>query len=109
MTPGTIVVNVEDGRRGVIVEDEGRKFVSYSHAGTRMRTRLDESWGVESLPRWQLRPEERRYVALWADRTLRSLEQHRPDGHWRPIDGAEPVYDEGLVNAIISYLESRDR
>ena len=107
MKAGDIVVNRQDGRRGVVVEDDGRMFVSYSHAATRMRAKLDGNWTEEALPRWPMREEEIRMVALWADRALRSLEQHRPDEHWRPIEGTEPVYDEGLVRVITDYLENK--
>ena len=104
---GTIVVRVEDGKRGhiAVVGDETR--VVYEDRGSPVVAPKRELWLPAAEQSRRLRPEEMLEVAIWADRSLRSLERHEPFKHWEDIDPGVPPYDKGLRDVILTYLRAR--
>lgn len=75
--------------------------------GERLVAAKREKWVPYDPPKSVLRPEEKREIALGADRILRSIETHTPFRYWQRPDPADPAYDEGLVSVIVEYLGAR--
>lgn len=105
LTLGARMIRLDDGTRGTVALVEGERRVVYYDRGEERVAPKKEVWQEErSGERLPLRSEEILEIAHEADRALRAIELHEPKRWWEPKG---PTYDQGLVEAVVAYLRSR--
>lgn len=102
---GARMIRRDDGTRGTVALVEGERRVVYYDRGEQRIAPKKEVWDPEvTSERLPLRPEEMLEIAHEADRALRAIELHEPKRWWEPRG---PVHDQGLIEAVVAYLRSR--
>lgn len=104
---GTPMVRIDDGRRGVVENVNGELRIVHEDRGERLIASKLEKWAEAEPKQGPLRDEEKRLVALTADRQLRSIIMHEPMAWWKPIDPDAEPFDEKLVRVIVEHLGAR--
>ena len=104
---GARMVRVEDGQMGVMQEHQGELRIFYEDRGERLVASKAEKWDVFEPGGGPLRDEEKRLVALTADKVLRAIVRNEPSKLWEPVDPDAAAFDEGLVRVVVEYLGTR--
>lgn len=105
---GARMLRLDDGKRGSVSLVEGERRIVYEDRGEQVVAPKKENWVVEAEPPQKLRAAEIIEVALWADRALRSIDQHIPLRVWEtPNLARDGVHDQVLFDLIVSHLQQR--
>ena len=106
MTVGERMVRVDDGMKGVVVQNGPELRILYVDRGEERMALKSEQWVRDEYQPGPLRNAEKMLIALHADRALRAFEKHEPLKFWDTPDGSE-IYDPGLIEVIQVYLTLR--
>ena len=101
---GQSVIRTDDGMKGTVVETEQGTRIAYLDRGEERIAAKGEKWEPVRPPPRKLRHEEMQHIAGFADSALRAAELHEPNKWWYVN---APVYDQGLIDAIVGYLKER--
>lgn len=109
MKLGQRMVRLDDGMKGVVAQNGPELRIVFVDRGEERMAPRSEKWVPDELHPGPLRPEEKMTIAWWADRALRAYETNTVLKHWeKPDFEVDEVYDQGLFQLIIEYLESRE-
>lgn len=103
----TRMIRVDDGKKGLVVEDNGEKVIVYLEHGEPLVAGKREKWIPDEPPRLRLRVEEKLEVALWADRALEAIEKHEPFKTWEKTELSREPYCPELVLSILNFFTLR--
>ena len=108
MIVGQRMVRETDGMRGQVVQNGPELRILYLDRGEERLALKTERWIADAIRPGPMRPEEKRLVALYADRALRAYERNEPLRWWEPPALTDMPYDTGLIAAIERYLSERE-
>lgn len=102
---GQTMLRVDDGTKGTVVMAEGDILrIAYLDRGEERFAGKGEKWEPVRPPPRKLLREEMEAIALRADAALWAAEKNLPNKWWMTPSVA---HDQGLIDAIVAYLEKR--
>lgn len=104
---GSKMIREDDGQRGEVALIEGERRIVYEDRGEQRVAPKKERWFASQDPTQKLRATEIIEVALFADRALRSIDNHVPHRYWEKPALADGIHDQGLFDLITGYLQKR--
>lgn len=108
MILGERMVRVADGQRGVVARSGPELRILYLDRGSERLAAKSEKWVPDTLKPGPMRAEEMYLVALHADRALHAYETNAPLKWWEKPALTDVPYDQGLIDVVQRYLESRE-
>lgn len=106
MIVGQSMLRVDDGMKGTVVLTEGDIVrIAYVDRGEERFAEKGEKWEPVRPPSRRILRDEMVHIAQFADSALRAAELHEPHKWWIV---EQPPYDQGLIDAIVVYLEARN-
>ena len=104
---GQRMIRSDDGKLGLVESHNGEPRILFEDRGEKLVASKAEKWDVFEPGSGPLRDEEKRLVALTADKVLRAIVRNEPSKLWEPVDPDAAAFDEGLVRVVVDYLGER--